>query len=356
MDNTKRYDLFIFISTLARNILLVFSSVLLYKMGYSVKHILLFYSILHFVGAIVSVVTIYLIDKIKINYLLIISSIIFSISFYYMSVMNKDILHLIIFSIIYSIGSYSYHCIRHYLAINSLSYSKRKGIGNIIIYMNIAVIISSLLSGYIESISSIVVLSIIVIIISIIGIIPIFKFDIKNNDNIIKFNKLSRNKLLFFILEQGKTVFLSLEPLYIFLFVEESIKYVGITSSLIGLSSCIFIYFFVRKIDDKKYFKYFNILLCFILILKLNIYNKYMILLVVFIEGLLIKMYDVISTENLYDIDKNISIRGYLIESEIVFCLVRSILYFIFVFISNIKMVLYILITFIFISGFVKRK
>lgn len=356
MDNIKKYNIFILLSTLARNITEVFSSVLLYKMGYSMKEILIFFCILYFIGSIVSSITVLLVGKIKIKYLLIISSIIFSISFYYMSIMHKNITNLIIFTILYSIGSYSYHSLRHYLAIKMINKDKKNNIGNIIIYMNIAIIISSLISGYIESITSSIILSLIVVVISIISIIPIFKFNIKEEKERIIFNKLDKNKILFFIFEQGKPIFLSLEPLFIYLFIEESISYVGITSSLIGVSSCIFTYFFVRRVDDKKYFKYFNILLCLVLLLKLNISSKYIMLIIVLIEGLLIKMYDVVSMNNLYNIDKNINIKGYLIECEIIFCTIRSILCFIFIFINNIKIILYSLILIIFITGFIKRK
>ena len=353
MDNIKRYNLFILISTLARNIGNVFSSVILYKMGYSVKDILVFYSVVYFTGGIISSLVIFLIGKIKIKYLLILSSMMFSISFYYMSIMHKNIFNLIIFSIIYSIGTYSYHSIRHYLAIKSLNKNKKNSIGNIIIYTNIAIIISSFVSGYIENISTLF-LSLIVIMISIIGIIPILRLDIKEGKSSIKFYKIDRNKKIFFILEQGKSIFLSLEPLYIFLFINNSIKYVGITSALIGVSSCIFTYFFVRRVNDKKYFRYFNILLCTLLMFKLNVFNKYIMLFIVFIEGLLLKVYDVVSTENLYDIE-SINVKGYLIESEIIFCLGSFIISFIFIFINDIRIMLYVLIIFIFISGFIKR-
>ena len=117
MSNIKKYNLFIMISTIARNIVEVFSSVLLYKMGYSLKEILLFFTILYFVGGIISVIVIYLTKYINAKYILILSSIIFSISFYFMSTMDKTISNLIIFSIIYGIGSYSYHSLRHYFAI-----------------------------------------------------------------------------------------------------------------------------------------------------------------------------------------------------------------------------------------------
>ncbi len=354
MNNIKRYNYFILISTLARNIGNVFSSVILYKMGYSIKDIFIFYSIFYFIGSIICTLTIYLIGKINIKYLLIISSILFSISFYYMSIMNMSIFNLIIFSIIYSIGTYSYHSIRHYLAIKSLSKKKKNNIGNIIIYTNMAIIISSLVSGYIES-KSTLFLSIMVIIVSFISIIPILKMDIGEEESNIKFDKININKKIFYILEQGKSIFLSIEPLYIFLFINNSIKYVGITSSIIGLSSCIFTYFFVRKVDDNKYFKYFNILLCILLILKLNIFSKYIMLIIVFLEGLLLKVYDIVVTENLYDIDST-NVKGYLIESEIIFCLTSSILSLIFIIINDIRIIMYILIILIFISGFIKRK
>ena len=33
-------------------------------------------------------------------------------------------------------------------------------------------------------------------------------------------------------------------------------QYIGIFNAIMGVSACIFIYLFVRKIDDNKYFKY----------------------------------------------------------------------------------------------------
>lgn len=355
MDNNKRYNLFVLISTLARNITEVFSSVLLYKMGYSIRDILIFFCILYFIGSIVCSITLFLLGKVNVKYLLIISSIIFSISFYYMSIMNKTVINLTIFSVLFSASSYSYHSIRHYLAIKLVNKNKRNNVGYIIIYMNIAVIISSLISGYVESITSTVALSIIVVIISIISIIPIIRLDITEEDNRIINNKINKRKQIFFIFEQGKTIFLSLEPIYIYLFIEESIRYVGIISSIIGVASCIFTYFFAKKVDDKKYFKYFNLFFCFVLILKLNIFDKYIMLIIVFMEGLLIKMYDVVSMNNLYDIKKDTNIKGYLIKCEIIFCFVRGILCLIFIFIGDIKIMMYILIGFIAISGIVKR-
>lgn len=356
MSNIKKYNIFIMLSTIARNIVEVFSSVLLYKMGYTLKEILLFFTILYFIGGIISVIVIYFTKYINAKYILILSSIIFSISFYYMSIMDKTINNLIIFSIIYGIGCYSYHSLRHYFAIKSIDKDKKKNIGSILIFSNIGLIIAPLLVGYITKKLSLIVLAIIVIILSILAIIPLFRLDIKESNIPIKYQKIEKNKLLFFILEQAKVINLSLQPLYLYLFINNKIEYVGIFNAIMGVSACIFIYLFVRKIDDNKYFKYLNMLFCLILLLKLNITNKYLILLVGFFEGLGIKMFEIVSAENIYNINRDTNIKGYLILVEVIFCLTRSLLCLTGYFINDIRIILYLSIGLIFIISFIKRK
>ena len=239
MSNIKKYNLFIMISTIARNIVEVFSSVLLYKMGYSLKEILLFFTILYFVGGIISVIVIYLTKYINAKYILILSSIIFSISFYFMSTMDKTINNLIIFSIIYGIGCYSYHSLRHYFAIKAMDKERKKEIGSILIFSNIGLIVAPIIVSYVTKKLSLIVLAIIVIILSVLAIIPLFKLDIKENNKIIKYQKIEKNKLLFFILEQAKVINLSLQPLYLYLFINNKIEYIGIFNAIMGVRACI---------------------------------------------------------------------------------------------------------------------
>ena len=356
MNNIKRYNIFILLSTIARNVVEIFSSVLLYQMGYSLKEILLFFTIIYLVGAITSTITIYLTRIIKPKYILIISSIIFSGSFYFMSVMDKAFENLIIFSIIYGIGCYTYHSLRHYFAIKAIDDDKRNNIGNILIYTNIGVIVASLVLSYIQSKLTTLALAIVVIALSLIALIPLFKLDIKEDNTKIKYQKIEKNKFLFFLLEQAKVINLILQPLYLYLFINSKIEYVGIFNVVMGISSCIFIYFFVRKINDKKYFKYLNILFCIFLLLKLNVTNKYLILLIGLFEGLGVKMFEVVSAENIYNIKKDTNVKGYLIITEIIFCLVRSSFCFIGYLVNDIRIILYASIVLIFLTGFINRK
>ena len=139
------------------------------------------------------------------------------------------------------------------------------------------------------------------------------------------------------------------------MFINSRVTYVGIFNVVMGISACIFIYLFVRKIDNKKYFKYLNMIFCIFLIMKLNINNKYLVLLIGLFEGLGIKMFEVVSSENIYTINKNTNVKGYVILVEIIFCFVRSILCLIGYFINDIRIILYISILLIFILSFVKR-
>lgn len=356
MADIKKYNIFILFSTIARNIVEVFSSVLLYKMGYSFKEILIFFAILYFTGAVTSILIMYLTKIIKSKYILILSSIIFSYSFYFMQGMAKTFSNLVIFSIIYGVGCYTYHILRHYYAIRALGNKKKLDIGSILIITNISLIFSSFIASYIQTKFSLLTLVIVIVIISLVAVIPIFSMKEDKDNKKITYQKIEKNKLLFFVLEQAKVIYLCLQPLFLYLFIDNNIKYIGVFNIFVGISSCIFIYFFVRKINDKKYFKYLNILFCITLVLKLNIRNKYFLLFIALLEGLGVKMFEVVSTENIYNIKNGTNISGYLIITEVIFCLVRSLLCIVAYFINNIKIVLYLLIIPIFIIGFIKRK
>ena len=352
MSNNKKYNCFILFATFSRNIIEILSCVLLYKMNYSIKDILLFFSILYFLGIFISYFAIYLIKYIPPKVILFLSSLIFSFSYYYLSVMDNSITNLIIFSILLSLGSYLFHPIRHYYALMSLSIKRKKEIGNILIVSYMAIILSSYIGAYLTSTFGLVYVVIIIVILSIISI--LFLFNIKLNDKKIEYFKLEKNKLFFFIFEQFKVIFLTLQPLYLYLYVDNDIKYIGIINVIIGIASIIFTYFYVRKKNIYKSFRILNILFCFILVLKINIINKYILLIIAFFEGLGIKMYEVISSNNIYNID-NINKRGYIIEVELIFCLARSLICFIFfIFFNDIKIMLYISIFGIFISGLIK--
>ena len=354
MKKLTLYNIFLFLSNISRNIVEIFSFVYLYQKGYKIKNILLFYSIYYLVGVFISYITVYLTKCIKRKVLLIISGLLYGVSFYYLSVMSMTNYNLVILSIILSTSSFIYHTIRHYYAMNLVDKVEDKKIASILISAYLPIIFSSILGSYIVDKYSILVSSIIVIILSVISIIPLIfiKDDITNNK--IEYSKINSNKLVFFILEQFKVIFLLLEPIYLYLYVKKSLNYVGTFNILICISSIIYLYYIAHRININKYFKYINIIFCLVLLLKLNITNKYILLVVALLEGLGIKSFELTSNKNIYNIE-NSNINGYLITCELIFCFLRSIICLIFyLFIDNVKVMLYISLVPIFLISFVK--
>lgn len=354
MKKLTFYNIFLFLSNISRNIVEIFSFVYLYQKGYKIKNILLFYSIYYLVGVFISYITVYLTKCIRRKVLLIISGLLYGVSFYYLSVMSMTNYNLVILSIILSTSSFIYHTIRHYYAMNLVDKVEDKKIASILISAYLPIIFSSILGSYIVDKYSILVSSIIVIILSVISIIPLIfiKDDITNNK--IEYSKINSNKLVFFILEQFKVIFLLLEPIYLYLYVKKSLNYVGTFNILIGISSIIYLYYIAHRININKYFKYINIVFCLVLLLKLNITNKYILLIVALLEGLGIKSFELTSNKNIYNIE-NSNINGYLITCELIFCFLRSIICLMFyLFIDNVKVMLYISLVPIFLISFVK--
>lgn len=341
MKNIKSYNMYMFISTITRNIIDIYSVILLYQQGISINNIIGIYAIVYFIGSYISTLSIKIGNHIGFKYILIFSSIITSTSFYILN--NSKDLYLI--SLCLSLSIFTYHPIKHYYGINLLT--KKNEIGNTIILTYIATILSSYFA--IKKIKIIYL-----IIISVISIIPSLFIKKEQKQTIIYPKNIPKTTLHFFILDQTKIIFLLLQPLYLYL-LSSNISYVGIFNIILTISSIIYIYKFANKKDVEKYYKYINIAFTIILLSKLIINNQTFLLIIAFFEGIGIKTNELISTMNLYQY-KNNKI-GYLIISEIIFCFVRGIiLSIIYILKLDLKLSLYLLLIGIFLLSFAYKK
>lgn len=345
MKNIKFYNIYMFISTFTRNIIDLYSVVYLYKLYPSIKTIIGIYSLIYFLGIFISYLSIKLGNKVGYKYILIFSSIITSITFVVLN--NAKIINTYIVSILLSLSIFTYHPLKHYYGITLLNKKEKLGISLILIYL------ASFFSSYfvIKDIKPIIL-----IIITIIGIIPTLLIE-KNIPKKIEYPKnILPSKIQFFIFDQFRILFLLLEPLYLYI-ISKTISYVGVFNIIITISSIIYLYLITnnKNINIKKYYCYLNILFVIFLLLKLNITNKIILLIIAFFEGIGIKTNELISTMNLYKI-KNLKLsekEGYLIISEIIFCSTRAIILFIFyLFNVNLVIMMYILLIGVFILSF----
>ena len=203
----------------------------------------------------------------------------------------------------------------------------------------------------------------IVTIIYIVGTIFIFKIPLKKTQDKYTIKDISKSiaksNKIFFLLEQFKHLFFSLYPLYVYVFVDNTYTYIGLVYIVTGLASIIFIYFFSLKIDkgNLNYLKLSAILLSSILFLDMVVSNKYLVLLIVFLEGICIKLYETSVTNTMYALKGTKEGSSYFLYMEILYNIGRIIIIaFMLLFALKIRTILYICIVFIFISGFIKLK
>ena len=340
MKTIKNYNIYIFISTFTRNIIDIYSIIYLYQKGLSIKEIISIYALTYFIGYFISMMSITIGNRIGYKYILIISSIITSITFYIIHKSNS----IYLISLFLSLSMFTYHPIRHYYGIKLLKQKKQIGTTLIFIYL------SSMLSSYL-AINNIKIIYLVII--SIIGIIPALFIEKEKPHKITK-KTIPYQKLKFFFFDQFKIVFILLEPLYLYL-IANNISYVGVFNIFLTFSSIICIYLLSNKINISKNYKYINVLFTLILIIKLNTYNKNLLLIIAILEGIGIKTNELVSTMNLYNVKK--IDEGYIIMSEKIFCVIRSFILSLIYFLPfSLKTNLYILIIGIFILSFQYKK
>lgn len=341
MKNLRNYNKYIFISTFTRNIIDIYSVVYLYQLGITINNIIAIYAIIYFLGALISTISIKIGNIIGYKYILILSSIFTGLSFY---TINKS-LNPYLIAITISMSMFTYHPIKHYYGLKLLTHKKQ--IANTLILTYLATLISSYLA--VKNINLTYL-----IIISIISVIPALTIQKEPTIKITYPMHIEKNKIKFFVFDQFKIVFLLLEPLYLYL-LSSNLKYVGTFNIILTISSIIYLYILVNKIDIHKNYKYLNLIFVFILLLKLNIQNEIFLLILAFFEGMGIKTNELVSTMNLYNNHK--LSEGYLIISENIFCLTRTIiLSLIYLFNLNLSTSLYLLLGGIFILSFTYKR
>ena len=354
MKRDMSYNIFLLLSTFARNIIDVFSLVMLYDKGYSIRELFLFLVCYYLVSLVTNVISILIGNRYNYKVILVVSTVVLGGAFYYLSVMGNGLGNLLIYSVMIAISSYSYHSVRHYYGI--MLVDDRKKVSNTLIFSFLPVVFASYLGAWLKRKFSMLVLVILVVGVSLLGIIPIFRMNLEGKREKISLENIKFNSFWFMVFEQFKVIFLMLEPLFLYLYVDRNMEYIGVFNIFVGGASLIFVYFLGRKLRLMKWFGYFNMIFCLVLVMKLNINNKFVMFGVAMMEGLLLKLFDSVSMNNFYNVEDRGNVVSYLMVSEITFCLVSLLICLMFYVVGNLVLSMYLCILGIFVCGLVKRK
>lgn len=323
MSNLKKYNIFTFITTFAKLLIEVFIPLILYNMNFTIKDIILFLIIKHALCTIFLPITKLVIKKKSTTFLMIISSILFTLSYIYLNFLTKNLFKLLIFTTLLSMYLTFYWVGRHTYALSIIE--DKKATDNVSLY-TIFTILGGLFSTYIGSIliekTSYLFLSIIVLFLMLISIIPLTKIKSKKETNEIKLitiiTSFPKRNYIFTFLDQLRFVLVTIFPLYIYLNINKSYKYIGIINIVSGLGSIIYIYI-LKKLMDKNKRDYLSSSLLYLAItytLKLLTKNNIIFLIIVFFEGIFRSVVDLITLRNTYVYSKNYTRLNYTIFTE----------------------------------------
>ena len=350
MTNLKKYNIFITITTFAKLMIEVFIPLLLYNIGFQLNEILIFYLVQFFTIFLFNIPATYIGQKITFKKLMIISSILFSLTYLYINYMTNNIIKLVILSVLNGLYLSTYWIGRHIYGISIIK--EKETTDNVSKYMIFGIIGSlpaSYIGAYILEKYGYISLSIIILILSFISLFPLFKIKINQKINKIKIKQIIKNfpkqNYIFLFFDQLKFFTLLLFPLYIYINIKSELKYIALTNVIIGISSILYILFIAKKMDENKkdYLKPMLLAMFITLLIKLNINSSNIILFIIFIEGISKSALDTIILRNTYSYKANYNNISYILFIEQLYSLFRFIITTIYLILEvNLKTILYI--------------
>lgn len=348
--NSKNFNLYVFLSTFSRNLIEVFVGTILYKAGYSLQNVILYYLIVHLSIVFLTKPLIQLSKKTSNRVLSIIGVVAFILLQIQLNKIYVNYYYLILLGFIYGLYRCSYWIARRFY---NLKVIQKENIANkytfISIINQLAVVVSSYVGALLLDFISIKVLTIISMTLFILSVIPLYKLKFEHEHNDIKLDLLKTLKQIGF---SNMYLFASYEllnvikfffPLYIFIYVKDTYQTIGLVSLLQSIATIIFSYIYGRLANkDKDYLKLAILLSIIVYVFKANTYGIALYV-VSFLEGFTTKMSEISVNKNFFQISKKFEYYNYNYAYEIVLNIVRTLVLLIcYLFIYDIKTMIYI--------------
>ena len=364
-SNQKKFGIYVFFSTFSRNLIEVFIPVILYKYGFSLKEILLYYLLANVISLIISYPFVQISKKYSNKMLAILGIVAFVVLQISLNFITQSYKYIFLIATFFAIYRRGYWISRRYYNLNVVQDKNIATTYSIISIINqLGIIFSAYLGSIILDYINLKLLTIFAILLFLASTIPLFLLDFKHEINNKKiqlleiFKNISKSDVYLFGSYELVNVIKFLIPVYLFIYVKNTYQTIGIVNLITNLALIIFTYLFGKKLDKSKndYLKISIILVILTYIFKVNSLG-YILLIVSFVEGITLKMYELSINKKFYTLSKNFEYTNYNLMYEITQNSFRSIVTLI-LYLSNfeLKTMIYITLAFIFIGVFLNNK
>lgn len=345
MTNKWKYNLFVLLSMLGRSMIETFPPLILYNYGIGLKGIILYFAFRYLFAIPINCIFVKLIQRVGFKIMIILSSILIGVTYYYLYNMDNNLLNIIVLALLTSTYVYSYWTVRNYYMLQVINNKDiASDMSSISIVNTLALMPSVYIGAFILKRYGLFPLIIVVFVINLISIVPLLSLKQENikSKNSKNIKNIPFSSLIMMVLEQFKTIILSLFPLYIYIHISNDYTYLGVFNFLIGLASILVLYIFskIMKIKKRSYLKFTIIGLSICFFIKLLIKNQYTFLSIAVLEGLFIKMQELSINSNIYRLGKNFDYMHYILITENIFNISRLIISILTLFINDITTIL----------------
>ena len=360
--NTRLFNAYIFLTTFARSLIEVFIGTFLYKIGFSLQEVLLYYVLVTGFSTIIAIPCFYICKRYSNKLLSVIGIITLFALQLVLDTITKKTYYLYIIALLYAIYRRSYWIARRYYTLQVID--DKKNISKKYSFVSIANQLGAIIASYIGALLlqnfSLSIINIISFILLGISVFILYKLDSKQEKNDAKLDLIGTIKTIPISSIIGiscyslQVVISNLFPLFIIIYVKDTYTAVGFISVLTSISSLVFTYIYGRLINKNKNYLKLSVLLYVILqALRINT-QGIMLIIVTILIGFVTKMYEQSFQKEHILLSKNFELNNYNYAFETIQNIVRLILMlFLCIFISDVKIMLYITLILISISGFI---
>ena len=318
-NDCRKIDLFIFLTGFARAFIEIFMPVLLYKMGFSVKEILLYYVVISLASAVAVPLLTKLARHTSIKLVLALAPITFCATFLALEHVPHTTWTIALIAILHMLFRKSYWIPRHYLVLNK---NKKKDMTTRSKWFTILETVSGMIATFMGA----VVIDIYGITAGILfagtvfflGCMPAWRVKVQSDhhkkDNYRRIlRRIPKRSLLVLALVEFRWIAGLLFPLYIFINIEDELTFIGSFQVLIGMASIVAVYCYGHIMDKLKsdLMRFAALGLAMVFLLKLNVFSPIWFLGIALLEGLFSRFYQTSYVRNVYALGKDYNAREY---------------------------------------------
>lgn len=363
-SNQKKFSLYVFLSTFARNLIEVFIPIILYKFGFPLKEVILYYLLTNVFSLILTYPCIYISNKYSNKALAIIGIISFGMLQLLLNCIQQSLLYIIILAFVFALYRRGYWISRRYY---NLKVIKKENISStyslISIINHIGVVFSTYIGSLFLDFTTVKTLTVISLVIFLISLIPLYLFNFEQKEKDTKleplktFKSIPKSNIFLFGTYELINVIKFLFAIYLFIYIKDNYQTIGILNIFTNIATILFAYFYGKIINKEKNFLHLSIcLIVLVYILKLNS-TSFILIIISFLEGIFNKMYEISIQKEFYLLSKSFEYQNYNFIYEITQNSFRSIivaiLYF---FVDDLRNMIIIVLIFIALGMLCKFK